>query len=73
MTRLPLLHPADLDEPQRELYEAIVGGPRGVGPQLFALTDAQGRLNGPFNAMLTAPPLGHTLQQLARLSATRHR
>jgi 4-carboxymuconolactone decarboxylase len=64
VTRLPRFSPADLDHAQRELYDAITGGPRAAGPQLFALTDAHGRLNGPFNAMLTAPALGHALEQL---------
>jgi len=63
-TRLPPFPPGDLDEAQRELYEAITGGLRAAGPQLFALTDPHGRLNGPFNAMLAAPALGHALQRL---------
>jgi|HubBroStandDraft_6_1064221.scaffolds.fasta_scaffold1086543_1 4-carboxymuconolactone decarboxylase len=63
-TRLPRFSPADLDDAQRELYEAITGGPRAAGPQLFALADAHGRLNGPFNAMLAAPALGHAVQRL---------
>jgi AhpD family alkylhydroperoxidase len=56
--------PDELDPAQRELYDAIAGGPRAAGPQLFALTDADGRLNGPFNAMLLAPAVGQALQQL---------
>jgi 4-carboxymuconolactone decarboxylase len=64
VTRLPRFFPEDLDHAQRELYDAITGGPRAAGPQVFALTDAHGRLNGPFNAMLTAPALGHALEQL---------
>jgi 4-carboxymuconolactone decarboxylase len=63
-TRLPHYCPADLDEAQHDLYDAIVGGPRAAGPRLFALTDAEGRLHGPFNAMLAAPPVGQPLQQL---------
>jgi 4-carboxymuconolactone decarboxylase len=62
--RLDPFLPSDLDPEQRALYDTIVGGPRATGPQLFALTDAAGRLNGPFNAMLTAPPLGSALQHV---------
>jgi 4-carboxymuconolactone decarboxylase len=50
--------PDELDPAQRELYETITGGPRAAGPSPFALVDAAGRLNGPFNAMLLAPELG---------------
>ncbi|PRY45004.1 carboxymuconolactone decarboxylase family protein [Umezawaea tangerina] len=64
MTRLPRPVPADLDADQRALYDTITGGPRARGPQRFRLTDDDGRLNGPFNAMLVAPPLGHALQGL---------
>jgi 4-carboxymuconolactone decarboxylase len=64
MTRLPVLHPAELDASQRDLYDRIAGGPRAAGPQLFALTDVEGGLNGPFNAMLYAPPVGDALQAL---------
>ncbi|MFD5814224.1 carboxymuconolactone decarboxylase family protein [Streptomyces sp. NPDC127038] len=71
MTRLPRLAPGELDPDQRSLYDAITGGPRAGGPQLFALTDAQGRLNGPFNAMLFAPGVGAALQELG--SAIRYR
>jgi 4-carboxymuconolactone decarboxylase len=62
MTRLPRLSPADLDDDQRALREAITGGPRAGGP--FPLTDAAGALTGPFNALLFAPPAGQALQRL---------
>ncbi|MGW0661028.1 carboxymuconolactone decarboxylase family protein [Streptodolium elevatio] len=64
MSRLPLFDPGGLDEPQRELYDTITGGPRAADPSGFALTDETGRLAGPFNAMLLAPPLGTALQGL---------
>jgi 4-carboxymuconolactone decarboxylase len=64
MSRLPVLRPADLDASRRDLYDRIAGGPRATGPQLFALTDDEGGLNGPFNAMLYAPPVGDALQAL---------
>jgi len=62
--RLDGLLPADLDGEQREVYRAITGGPRAAGPQAFALTDPQGRLRGPFNAMLLSPPVGLATQAL---------
>ncbi|HWO67555.1 MAG TPA: carboxymuconolactone decarboxylase family protein [Umezawaea sp.] len=64
MTRLPRLTPADLDPAQRELYDAITGGPRATGPRRVRITDDAGALNGPFNAMLYAPPVGQGLQGL---------
>jgi 4-carboxymuconolactone decarboxylase len=64
MSRLPKPTPDDLDPAQRELYDEITGGPRAAGPQRFALTDDTGALNGPFNAMLVAPPVGQALQRL---------
>ncbi|MGI5289860.1 carboxymuconolactone decarboxylase family protein [Nonomuraea polychroma] len=60
--RLSGLLPEELDEEQAELYRAIAGGPRAAGPQAFALADEQGRLRGPFNAMLLSPPVGLALQ-----------
>ena len=64
MTRLPVVKPDDLDGARRELYDRIAGGPRASGPQLFALTDVDGGLHGPFNAMLYAPRVGDALQSL---------
>jgi 4-carboxymuconolactone decarboxylase len=71
VTRLELLTPSRLSPGQRELYDEIAGGPRAAGPQLFALTDGAGALNGPFNAMLYAPGVGHALQALG--AAVRYR
>jgi 4-carboxymuconolactone decarboxylase len=62
--RLPLLTPAGLDEEQREVYDAIASGPRARGP--FRLVDDQGRLLGPFNAMVHAPAVGGPLQELGQ-------
>jgi 4-carboxymuconolactone decarboxylase len=62
VTRIERLRPEQLDPEQRALYDAIVGGPRGQGPQHFALTDEHGGLNGPFNALLLSPPVGEALQ-----------
>lgn len=63
-TRLPTLLPADLDAEQRELRQRILGGPRATGPRPFSLTDPDGGLRGPFNAMLYAPAVGDALQSL---------
>ncbi|MEV7977605.1 carboxymuconolactone decarboxylase family protein [Streptomyces sp. NPDC086519] len=60
--RLTGLLPGRLDKEQTEVYRAITGGPRAAGPQAFALTDREGRLRGPFNAMLLSPPVGLALQ-----------
>lgn len=62
--RIPKLPPAELDDEQRTLYDAIAGGRRAQGPQLFRLADADGRLEGPFNAFLLQPRLGSPLQAL---------
>lgn len=68
--RLAALRLAELSAAQRDLYDEILGGPRAGGPQLFAMTDAEGGLTGPFNAMLLAPRLGAALQGLG--SAVRY-
>ncbi|MFD9039011.1 carboxymuconolactone decarboxylase family protein [Streptomyces bottropensis] len=62
--RLAGLLPGELDEEQAEVYRAITGGVRATGPQAFALTDPEGRLRGPFNAMLLSPPIGLATQAL---------
>jgi 4-carboxymuconolactone decarboxylase len=63
VSRLPRPKPQELDDEQRRLYAAITGARTG-GPQLFPLTDGEGRLEGPFNAMLLEPPIGDALQRL---------
>lgn len=62
--RLPRLARAALDADQSALHDAIAGGPRAAGPQLFRLVDDDGRLEGPFGAFLLQPRLGHALQAL---------
>jgi 4-carboxymuconolactone decarboxylase len=62
--RLPRLTPDELDEPQRALHRAIMGGPRSSGPQAFSLTTDDGSLVGPFGLMLHAPRVGQPLQEL---------
>jgi 4-carboxymuconolactone decarboxylase len=67
--RLPALRPDELTDEQRAVYTAIVGGPR-TG-HVFAVADDEGRLQGPFNAMLHGPVVGGPLQELG--SALRFR
>ncbi len=62
--RLRRFTPDELDPEQTEVHRAITGGPRATGPQVFALRDEEGRLLGPFNAMLLSPPIGGALQAL---------
>jgi alkylhydroperoxidase family enzyme len=62
--RLHRYVPDELSPEQRRLYDAITQGPRAQGPQAFALTDAAGRLEGPFNALLLSPDVGTALQEL---------
>ncbi|WP_345801345.1 carboxymuconolactone decarboxylase family protein [Microbacterium sp. AZCO] len=71
MPRIPLLPPSALDAEQRTLYDAITGGPRGSGPQHFALTHPDGSLTGPFNALLQSPSVGAALQEVG--AALRYR
>jgi 4-carboxymuconolactone decarboxylase len=68
--RIRKQRPQDLDAEQRELYDAIAGGPRSQGPQLFRLADDDGALEGPFNAFLLQPRLGAALQAVG--SAVRY-
>ena len=56
--------PGELDEQQAEVYRAITGGARATGPQVVPLTDQEGRLRGPFNAMLLSPPVGMAVQEV---------
>ena len=44
--RIGKLELSSLDEEQRSLYDAIAGGRRAQGPQLFRLVDDRGRLEG---------------------------
>jgi 4-carboxymuconolactone decarboxylase len=62
--RLQRLLRDELDRDQRAVYDAIAGGPRASGLQLFPLVDDDGCLQGPFNAFLLQPTLGDRLQAL---------
>ena len=69
--RLDRPRPDELDPTRRGLYDRIVGGPRARDTSAFDLTDADGRLHGPFNALLLAPEVGDALQELG--AALRYR
>lgn len=58
------LKPSELTLEQKQLYEAIINGPRSKGPRTFPLVDDRGYLQGPFNAMLLSPAVGTALQEL---------
>ena len=68
--RLPHLRPDDLDAEQRHVYDTINQGPRRFAHEGMqspvGLVDSEGRLQGPFNAMLFDPPVGMALQELGR-------
>jgi 4-carboxymuconolactone decarboxylase len=61
--RLDLVAPADLDDAQRDLYNAITGGPRASQSGTVPIVDEAGRLVGPFAVMLLTPEVGQAMQQ----------
>lgn len=62
--RLELTAPADLDDAQRTVYEAITGGPRARQAATLPIVDESGRLVGPFAVMLLTPEVGNAMQQV---------
>ena len=62
--RIPWPTPDELTDEQRAVQHAITSGPRASGAPAFSLTDDEGRLHGPFNAMLLAPQVGLAMQEL---------
>jgi 4-carboxymuconolactone decarboxylase len=62
--RLRPLTPDQLDDEQIAVFEAIARGPRSRGRQAQPLTDGDGALVGPFNAMLLSGPVGMAVQGL---------
>lgn len=62
--RGPLLPPALLTPQQRALYDEIRHGPRADAHRPDGPVDRDGRLTGPFNAMLYSPAVGGPLQRL---------
>ena len=62
-SRLDPLAPAQLDDDQRRLYDAVLESPRGQGPtRRFILRDDE-TLTGPFDAWLRSPQLGIHLER----------
>jgi alkylhydroperoxidase family enzyme len=61
--RLDLIDPADLDDAQRAVYDAITSGPRASQAGTVPVTDA-GRLLGPFAIMQLTPEVGNAMQQV---------
>ena len=62
--RLDLISPADLDDGQRAVYDAITGGPRASQAGTVPIVDESGRLVGPFAVMLLTPEVGNAMQQV---------
>jgi 4-carboxymuconolactone decarboxylase len=62
--RLDLISPADLDDAQRAVYDAITGGPRATQAGTVPIVDESGRLVGPFAVMLLSPEVGNAIQQV---------
>ena len=61
--RLPWPTPDELAPDARALYENILSGPR-MQSSFIQRTDPDGRLHGPFNALLTSPAIGEALQHV---------
>jgi 4-carboxymuconolactone decarboxylase len=62
--RLELLSVAEMDDAQRSVHEAILGGPRRSQHGTVPIMDDEGRLLGPFAVMLLAPAVGGPLQEV---------
>ncbi|MFS8198797.1 carboxymuconolactone decarboxylase family protein [Streptomyces sp. CWNU-52B] len=68
--RLPLIHPASFDDAQRALHHRLhVTRVRGAEDAGYAAVLPDGRLIGPFNAMLRAPELAGPLLEWAQAIA----
>lgn len=64
MSRLAELAQERFGEPERALFEAILGGKRAAGGRASTYVTAGGGLRGPFNALLHAPHVGDAVQRL---------
>lgn len=62
--RLRRIHPDDMSDEQRAIYEKYTSGPRAEPGNAFTLVHPEGGLTGPPNAWLLSPPLGRVLEQL---------
>jgi 4-carboxymuconolactone decarboxylase len=62
--RLAKLTPGGLNPEQRAVYDGITAGPRAASLRRHGLIDADGGLEGPFNAFLLHPPVGQAVQAL---------
>lgn len=60
--RLEPLHPEGLDTEQRRVYDEITLGPRSGQP--FRMLDDEGRLLGPFDALVRVPAVGEAVQRV---------
>ena len=67
MSRLAFITPEKprASEPgaEQRLYESIAGGKRASGPKGGRLTNAEGGLVGPFNALLYSPEIGTRIHE----------
>jgi 4-carboxymuconolactone decarboxylase len=61
------LAPEQLSPAARAVYEAVTGGRRAGNFGPVGLTAADGSLQGPFDAMLRSPRIGHAVQRLGEL------
>nr|MDT0660438.1 carboxymuconolactone decarboxylase family protein [Micromonospora sp. DSM 115978] len=64
MSRVHRFRPAELDPAQKALYADLTSGSRATGPPGVQVAEPDGRLTGPFNAMLLNPVIGDALQKL---------
>lgn len=67
MSRLRLLREEQLDAEQKRLHQSITSGARARAPRQFPLSNPDGSLNGPFNALLYNPRLGNAVQELGSI------
>jgi len=65
-SRLPELPVELLSPSQRALYDTFVNGPRQTQAGFFPVAGPDGRLSGPYHAMLLSPALGAPLERLGR-------
>lgn len=64
MSRIPERPRAELSTDQLAVHDSIAGGERAKGPRLFDLSTDDGRLLGPFNALLLQPAVGGAVSAL---------